>query len=84
MPSQAQSRLSAGFVLSVLLGNVALQADTVISHEGKQVWLKNAFTSQGKRIGVSACCLESAPCEWHEALGRFEQCRYPLVSSSRC
>ena len=54
MPYQAQSPLSASFVLSVLLGNVALQADTVISHEGKQVWLKDAFTSQGKRIGVTA------------------------------
>ena len=83
MPCQTQSRLSAGFVLSVLLGNVALRADTVISHEGKQIWLKDSFTSEGKRIGVSECCLESDPCEWHEALGRLEQCACPLSSSSQ-
>jgi hypothetical protein len=81
---QTHSRPGTGIVLSLLLGNADWQADTVINHEGRNVWLKDAFTCQGKRIGVGACCLESTPCEWHEALGEIEQYGYPLISSKRC
>ena len=84
MRSQTQRRPGVGIELSIQLGNVDWQADTVISHEGRHVWLKDAFTSKGERIGVGACCLESAPCGWHEALGRIEQCGYPLILSDRC
>ena len=59
-------------VIKVLLGNVPLTVDTVITNlDGARVWLKNAFDSKGRRIGVSACCPEAAPCAWHAAVGRL-------------
>ena len=59
-----------GAVIRVLLG-IDCQADTVISHNGARVWLKDAFSKNGRRIGVAACCLQSAPCMWHDTLGRI-------------
>ena len=57
-------------VICVLLGIIDAQADMVITnYDGVRVWLKDAFDTNGKRIGVAACCPESAPCPWHEALG---------------
>jgi hypothetical protein len=58
-------------VICVLLGIIDCQADTVTtSYDGTRVWLKEAFDTHGKRIGVAACCPVSAPCAWHEALGK--------------
>jgi hypothetical protein len=55
-------------MIRVLLGT-DLRADTVIvNYDGTRVWLKDAFATGGKRIGVIDCCLESAPCQWHAAL----------------
>jgi len=52
-----------------------------INDEGQQVWLKDAFTRNGERIGVGPCCLESDPCGWHQGLDRLERRGFPLSSS---
>ena len=49
-------------------------ADTVVTGmDGTLMWLKDAFPSNGRRIGVAACCPKSAPCPWHAALGRLQR-----------
>ena len=61
-------------VIKILLGNVPLTADTVITNlDGAKVWLKDAFDPKGRRIAVSACCPESDPCPWHAAIARLIQ-----------
>jgi hypothetical protein len=81
-PDSAQSPLSAGVILSVDIG-IHLQPDTVVNRDGQRVWLKEAFTSTGRRIGVGPCCLESTPCEWHEPLSRMARSGYPRILSGR-
>jgi hypothetical protein len=59
-----------GFQLCVQIG-VAWQTDAVmVNQEGQRVWVKDAFTSKGQRVGAGPCCLESDPCRWHKSLSR--------------
>jgi len=86
MTRRVDSRRHSGIELSLEL-NLDWQTDTVvINHDGQQVWLKDAFTSKGQRIGVATCCLESEPCEWHRALASMQQLRrgFPLTASKSC
>jgi hypothetical protein len=77
-----QSRQGAAIMLSIELG-VACQTDTVIVNpEGQRVWVKDAFSSKGERIGTGPCCLESEPCKWHKSLGGVGV-GYPPISSER-
>ena len=51
-----------------LLEALRWKADMVITnHDGDRVWLKECF-SEGKRIGITDCCFETDPCDWHRAL----------------
>jgi len=77
-PDSAQSPLSAAVILSVDIG-IHLQPDTVVNRDGKRVWLKEAFTSTGRRIGVGPCCLESEPCPWHKSLSRADNGGHPPI-----
>jgi hypothetical protein len=71
-----------------MMGSLQIQlgwrTDTLsITDEGRHVWLKDAFTRTGERIGVGPCCLEADPCAWHDALDRVEQSAFVLISSKR-
>jgi hypothetical protein len=46
----AQSPLSAGITLSLEIG-IHLHPDTVVDSDGQRLWLKEAFTGTGRRIG---------------------------------
>ena len=52
-----------------LLDSLRWREDIVITnHDGERVWLGPCFLN-GKRIGITDCCLEGDPCDWHRALG---------------
>lgn len=68
----------------VLLGTDDLHVDTVIPDlNGHRVWLKESFTSGGKRLGVIDCCLESNPCAWHGAEAKFSLCDSALLKQKQ-
>lgn len=82
-PLQCPPTLIGGqLMIRVLLGT-DLKPDTVIvNYDGTRVWLKEAFDTCGKRIGVIDCCLESTPCQWHAALrDSTQRARDPLRRS---
>ena len=63
--------------LCVQIG-VAWQTDTVmVNQDGQRVWVKDAFSSKGQRIGAGPCCLESEPCPWHKSLSRADKGGHP-------
>jgi hypothetical protein len=70
----AQSPLSAGIALCIEIGT-HWQPDTVVNHDGRRFWVKEAFTRKGQRIGAGPCCLESEPCPWHKSLSRLGKWR---------
>ena len=37
----------------------------VVNPFGEHVWLCPCYDSEGKRIGITDCCLVSEPCEHH-------------------
>jgi hypothetical protein len=79
----AQSWPRRGLMISLQI-QLGWQTDTLsINDEGQYVWLKDAFTRNGERIGVGPCCLASSPCAWHDALDRMEQFGFPVISSKR-
>ena len=79
----AQSGPYRGMMISLQI-QLGWQTDTLgITDEGQQVWLKDAFTRNGERIGVGPCCLETDPCAWHHALARMEPFGFPVISSKR-
>jgi hypothetical protein len=79
----AQSVPHRGMMISLQI-QLGWQTDTLgINDEGQYVWLKDAFTRNGERIGVGPCCLQSDPCAWHHALDGVEQCGFPVISSKR-
>lgn len=52
-----------------LLKSLRWSEDMVITnHEGERVWLKPCLDREGKRIGVTDCCLEDDPCDWHRTM----------------
>lgn len=52
-----------------LLKSLRWKEDMVITnYEGERVWLKPALDSNGKRHGITDCCLADDPCEWHRTL----------------
>ncbi len=57
-------------VIRVLLGNIALETDTVVTNcDGARIWLKDVFDGNRRRIGSArACCPASTPV-WHAAVG---------------
>lgn len=53
------------------LESLRWKADTIITnYEGETVWLKPRFNAQGKRIGITDCCLSDAPCPRHRRIGK--------------
>jgi hypothetical protein len=70
-------------MLSVQVG-VDWQTDTVIvNRDGQRVWVKDAFTSRGQRIGAGPCCLESEPCKWHKSFSQTGNVGYPPIFPKR-
>ena len=48
-----------------LLRQLRWKEDMLITNDfGELVWLKPLFVD-GKRIGITDCCFEEEPCEWH-------------------
>ena len=61
--------------------NRGWRTDTLgINDDGQEIWLKDAFSRDGQRIGVGPCCLGSDPCAWHEALEQMQR-GFPEISS---
>lgn len=53
-----------------LLDSLRWCPDTVITNPfGERVWLKEYYAN-GKRIGITDCCPEDLPCDWHLALAK--------------
>lgn len=51
-----------------LLDSLRWTEDMVITnYEGERVWLKPCYID-GKRVGITDCCLESDPCDYHKKL----------------
>jgi len=49
-----------------ILEKLRWRADMKVwNHEGEYVWLKPHMNEAGKRIGITDCCLVSAPCKRH-------------------
>lgn len=52
-----------------LLSSLRWCEDMVITnYEGERVWLKPALDRNGKRHGITDCCLADDPCDYHKAL----------------
>lgn len=52
-----------------LLESLRWKADMLITnYENERVWLTEKYID-GKRIGITDCCLESNPCDYHGNLG---------------
>lgn len=50
------------------LKDLRWEEDMVITNdEGERVWLKPCYID-GKRVGITDCCLESDPCDYHKKL----------------
>jgi hypothetical protein len=41
----------------------------ITNYDGERVWLMPCYDEFGKRIGITDCCFESAPCSRHKAIG---------------
>lgn len=53
----------------LLLKALRWDVDMVITnYDGERVWLGPCLNSEGKRIGITDCCLERDPCAHHRAL----------------
>jgi hypothetical protein len=77
----AQGSRGTSIVLSVQ-GGVDWQTDTVIVNgDGQRIWVKDAFTGKGQRIGAGPCCLESEPCKWHRSFSQTDNGGYPPILS---
>lgn len=51
---------------SELLASLRWHEDMVVTnYEGERVWLAPCFDKEGKRHGITDCCLESDPCDYH-------------------
>ena len=52
-----------------IFASLRWDADMVVTSPfGERVWLKECFNEEGRRIGITECCLEDNPCEWHRSL----------------
>ena len=61
-------------MICILFGIPDLQPDTLATTlDWSVVWLKEAFCSRERRIGVAPCCPVTQPCAWHEAISRLGQ-----------
>lgn len=55
---------------SKLLDSLRWREDMIITnHEGERVWLKAHYDEQGKRNGITDCCLADDPCDRHASFG---------------
>ena len=55
-----------------LLKELRWHADMVITnYDGDRVWLKDCYDGL-KKAGITDCCLESDPCEWHKDVKRCQ------------
>jgi hypothetical protein len=53
-----------------VLESLRWDADMIIENPfGERVWLKESYVD-GKRVGITDCCPEEYPCEWHSAFRR--------------
>jgi len=51
---------------SELLASLRWGVDSLITnYDGERVWLKASLDANGKRNGITDCCLAEAPCEHH-------------------
>lgn len=51
-----------------VLESLRWKEDQVITnYDGDRVWLKPCFVG-AVRAGITDCCLESEPCDWHKAI----------------
>jgi hypothetical protein len=49
-----------------LLASLRWDADMLVTNPfNEQVWLKPCYDESGKRIGITDCCPEEAPCGRH-------------------
>lgn len=54
-----------------LLESLRWREDIVIAnHDGERVWLK-PLVVDGKRIGITDCCFEEAPCAHHIEIAKL-------------
>jgi hypothetical protein len=53
-----------------LLESLRWQEDMLITNsDGERVWLKPLYDrTTGKRLGITDCCPENAPCERHQKM----------------
>lgn len=50
------------------LESLRWDVDSLVTNPfGERVWLKAAYDKDGKRIGITDCCLAEEPCERHGA-----------------
>lgn len=53
----------------LLLKALSWNVDMVITnYDGERVWLGPCLNAEGRRIGITDCCPESAPCEHHRKI----------------
>lgn len=45
----------------------------ITNHDGERVWLGPCFDKDGKRIGITDCCLVDSPCAHHAALAGVKE-----------
>ena len=58
--------MSEGVDPQELLARLRWDVDSLITnYDGERVWLKAATDENGKRIGITDCCLAECPCEHH-------------------
>ena len=60
-----------------MLAALRLDVDMVFVEpiSGERMWLKECHDDTGKRIGITECCLEAEPCDWHKSLAKAQ----PLI-----
>lgn len=54
-----------------ILASMRWDVDQVITNPfGERVWLKALLDENGKRQGITDCCPEDHPCEWHAGIAK--------------
>jgi hypothetical protein len=52
--------------MNQVMDTVSWGVDMVITNDaGDRVWLREFFDAHGQQVGITDCCLETSPCEWH-------------------
>ncbi len=71
MPGEVEVKQA---VAAAVLDRARWREDMAITnYDGDRVWLGPCFDNDGKRIGITDCCLVDAPCAHHaEIAGRSQ------------